>query len=204
LLLDEPLSALDRSLRDSLQTEIKDVQRRTGASVLYVTHDQEEALRLSDRIAVVNHGKVEQVGTPSEVYDAPASLFVAGCLGETNILSCTAADCRANHARVEYAAGDGIVNIGSKNIQNAGTKGFVAIRPEHVQFSEAGSTSANRLRGTVVEVAFLGAVVRYRIMVAGKDFIVRRAPADSQDPYALIGKDVELGWKEEDASFFWE
>ncbi|MGH7714445.1 MAG: ABC transporter ATP-binding protein, partial [Vulcanimicrobiaceae bacterium] len=111
LLLDEPLAALDRRLRESLQSEIKDVQKRTGASILYVTHDQEEALGLSDRIAVISEGRVAQIGTPHEVYMNPANLFVAGCLGETNVLPCTPLEMFSGTVRVGYEAGEGRTRI---------------------------------------------------------------------------------------------
>ena len=201
LLLDEPLSALDRRLRESLQSEIKEVQQRTGASVLYVTHDQDEALRLSDRIAVIAHGRIAQIGTPHEVYRNPVSLFVAGCLGEVNALACTPVEKNSSVVRVRYATGEGRARRAPDGSDGA-VAGVVAVRPDDLYFCGAADPAENRIQGVVREMAFLGSAVRYRIAVGTDDVVVRRPAADAASHDAAPGRAVTLAFKEENATFF--
>lgn len=136
LLLDEPLGALDRQLREEMQGELKRIQREAGITFIFVTHDQEEAMRMSDRIVVFNEGRIEQVGTPQQVYESPATRFVASFLGVSNLL---------DGALAEAATG---------------TQDTVSIRPERIQLKSPGSTLSrdeSGVEGRVVEVAYLGA-----------------------------------------------
>lgn len=202
LLLDEPLSALDRRLRESLQSEIKDVQERTGASILYVTHDQEEALRLSDRIAVITEGRIAQVGTPYEVYKHPSSLFVAGCLGETNTLACTASSSTADTVRISYSFGEGRARRPPSQDLDTPAAGVVAVRPEDIYFSRDGESCDNAIEGVVKEISFLGSVVRYRVAVGTQSVVVRR-PAAEVAALGIAGDSaVKLAFKEDTATFF--
>lgn len=202
LLLDEPLSALDRRLRESLQSEIKEVQQRTGASILYVTHDQDEALRLSDRIAVIAHGKIAQVGTPHDVYRNPVSFFVAGCLGEVNALACTPVETDSSMVRVQYATGEGRARRSADGGTDGAVAGIVAVRPDDLYFCGDAEAAENRIRGVVKEMAFLGSTMRYRIAVGTDDVVVRRPAGDAAAHDATPGSAVTLAFKEENATFF--
>ncbi|HXP78242.1 MAG TPA: ABC transporter ATP-binding protein [Stellaceae bacterium] len=159
LLLDEPLSALDAKIRVSLREEIRNVQRELGITTIYVTHDQEEALSMSDRIVVMSEGRVEQVGTPFEVYNYPRTRFVASFVGTLNILKGRVTDSANGTLAVddqEIVTARGIPNA------RAGELRSVALRPEAVSLSDAGA-EGNRMRGTIEEVSFLGSVVRIRV-----------------------------------------
>jgi len=161
LLLDEPLSALDAKIRVALRVEIRDIQRKLGITTVYVTHDQEEALELSDRIVVMSEGRVEQVGTPFEIYNFPATDFVASFVGTLNTVPAKIVD--AAGRRLSLA---GIEVRTSSNVTGgAGTAVTVAIRPEMISIGPGGGGDAdggNQLQATVQDVAFLGAVVRVR------------------------------------------
>ena len=165
LLLDEPLSALDAKIRVSLRGEIRAIQRQLGITTVYVTHDQEEALSLSDRVVVMSQGRIEQIGTPFEIYNFPTTAFVASFVGTLNAL----------HADVVDASA-GIVSVGSQQIRltkplpsrAASPTAEIALRPEILTLRDAG-TEANRLSGSVLRVTFLGSVVRIRITLDGTD-----------------------------------
>jgi putative spermidine/putrescine transport system ATP-binding protein len=157
LLLDEPLSALDAKIRVALRKEIRSIQRQLGITTVYVTHDQEEAMSLSDRVVVMSEGRVEQIGPPPEIYNFPATPFVASFVGTLNLLPATVVE--GGSARVTVA---GQEITGAKPV--AGTHVTVALRPEAVELGEGGG--ANRLRGAVEDVSFLGSIVRTRIRVA--------------------------------------
>jgi putative spermidine/putrescine transport system ATP-binding protein len=159
LLLDEPLSALDAKIRVSLREEIKAVQRNLGITTVYVTHDQEEALSMSDRIVVMNEGRIEQIGTPFEIYNYPRTRFVASFVGTLNILRGQVADPASGRITVDdqdIVAARGIVDA------RAGEVRSVALRPEAVSLNGTGG-ERNRLNGTIEEVSFLGSVVRIRV-----------------------------------------
>jgi putative spermidine/putrescine transport system ATP-binding protein len=158
LLLDEPLSALDAKIRVALRKEIRSIQRQLGITTVYVTHDQEEALSLSDRVVVMNDGRIEQVGTPAEIYNFPATPFVASFVGTLNLI-----------AGKVVEAGSGRLSIGGQEIRASGpiteardgSTVTVAIRPEAIELGEGGGT--NRLQGAIEDVSFLGSIVRIRV-----------------------------------------
>ncbi|HEU4438612.1 MAG TPA: TOBE domain-containing protein, partial [Methylomirabilota bacterium] len=155
LLLDEPLSALDARVRQSLRHEIRALQRRLGVTTIMVTHDQEEALAMADRIVVMNHGVVEQVGTPVEVYTRPRSPFVARFVGQMNFIEATAGE-RAGWARLggvelRHAAAEPVA---------AGTRLMLAIRPEEILVGDATTGAPNRLVTRIRAVQFLGPFTR--------------------------------------------
>ena len=159
LLLDEPLSALDAKIRVALRTEIRAIQRQLGITTVYVTHDQEEALSLSDRVVVMNDGRIEQIGSPSEIYNFPATSFVASFVGTLNMLAARVVDPSAGRLSVE---GQEIRAAKPIADARAGEIVSVALRPESISLEE-GPEGANRLRGPVVDVSFLGSIVRLRI-----------------------------------------
>ncbi|MFL5641926.1 MAG: ABC transporter ATP-binding protein [Chloroflexota bacterium] len=158
LLLDEPLSALDAKIRIVLRKEIRAIQRQLGITTVYVTHDQEEALSLSDRVVVMSDGRIEQIGTPSEIYNFPATAFVASFVGTLNLVTAGVID-----------AGSGRLSVGgqeirtSKRIVDAGADGRVtlAVRPEGMALGD-GPAGSNHLRGEVEDINFLGSIVRIR------------------------------------------
>ena len=158
LLLDEPLSALDAKIRVALRNEIRAIQRELGITTIYVTHDQEEALSLSDRIVVMNEGRVEQIGTPFEIYNFPRTAFVASFVGTLNLLRGRVAD----PARGTIVVDDQEIRA-ARGLEpaRAGDAYVVALRPEVVSIGETGD--GNRMRGTVEDVNFLGSIVRIRV-----------------------------------------
>ena len=160
LLLDEPLSALDAKIRVTLRHEIRTIQRQLGITTVYVTHDQEEALSLSDRVVVMSEGRVEQIGSPFEIYNFPATPFVASFVGTLNILPAQVID--AGAGRLSVAGQE--IHITRAVQGQAGSTISLALRPEMVSLGE-GVEGSNHLRGTVADVTFLGSIVRLRIKV---------------------------------------
>jgi putative spermidine/putrescine transport system ATP-binding protein len=159
LLLDEPLSALDAKIRISLREEIRSVQRSMGITTIYVTHDQEEALSMSDRIVVMNEGRVEQIGTPFEIYNFPRTRFVASFVGTLNILRGRVVDPAIGRIAIdgqEVVAGRGLADAKAGDIRS------VALRPEAVTLQDQ-RADRNKLNGTIEEVSFLGSIVRIRV-----------------------------------------
>jgi putative spermidine/putrescine transport system ATP-binding protein len=162
LLLDEPLSALDAKIRVSLREEIRALQRDLGITTIYVTHDQEEALSMSDRIVVMNEGRVEQIGAPFEIYNYPRTRFVASFVGTLNILQGRIADPSTGRIVVdgqEIRAVRGVVDGAAGDVR------AVALRPEAIVLNGEGG-DRNQIKGTIDEVNFLGAVVRIRVRIA--------------------------------------
>jgi putative spermidine/putrescine transport system ATP-binding protein len=160
LLLDEPLSALDAKIRVSLREEIRAVQRKLGITTIYVTHDQEEALSMSDRIVVMNEGRIEQIGTPFEIYNYPRTRFVASFVGTLNVLRARVLDPASGRIEVD---GQEVVTGRAITDAPAGEIRSVALRPEAASLTDGGGGERNRLNGTIEEVSFLGSVVRIRV-----------------------------------------
>jgi putative spermidine/putrescine transport system ATP-binding protein len=162
LLLDEPLSALDAKVRVSLREEIRSIQKDLGITTIFVTHDQEEALSISDRIVVMYSGKAEQVGTPFEIYNRPSTRFVASFVGTLNILKAKVLNGALGTIAID---GQEVVAMGMKTDAASGAERSVALRPEAVSLNGAGGRR-NRLDGTIEDVNFLGSVVRVRVRFA--------------------------------------
>jgi spermidine/putrescine ABC transporter ATP-binding subunit len=159
LLMDEPLSALDKRLREEMQFEIKGLHERLGITFVYVTHDQHEALVMSDRIVVMDHGKIEQVGTPADIYDRPANRFVASFIGESNFLDGTVIGGTDDGVHLQY--GDTCLRAAGRA---AAGPGSIMVRPEKIAISEwatVASPGFNTLPATVRQVTFVGEVRRY-------------------------------------------
>ena len=193
LLLDEPLGALDLALRREMQRELKDIQVRTGTTFVYVTHDQEEAMAMADRVAVMRGGLLEQVGTPRELYDAPASTFVAGFVGASNILAGPATP--VGEGLVSVAIGDGH-NILAPAPQTIRDLTHVLVRPERVSL-EPVNAPASKLPGTVTQKTFLGQFMEYRVRVSDSvELVVHDAGVRDGDPD--LGERVELQWRAAD------
>ncbi|MDQ2941514.1 MAG: ABC transporter ATP-binding protein [Chloroflexota bacterium] len=177
LLLDEPLGALDLKLREEMQIELKAIQQQVGITFIYVTHDQEEALTMSDRLAVFNAGRIEQVGSPAAVYERPGTPFVAGFVGTSNLLS-----------------GEAARTIG-------GAEGTYTVRPEKIRFAAEGEQTAGdelSASGTVRDVVYLGADTRYIVALdAGGELVVtqQNLDASSLEAHAASGRSVRLIWR---------
>jgi spermidine/putrescine transport system ATP-binding protein len=164
LLLDEPLGALDAKLRKTLQVELKALQEAVGITFLYVTHDQEEALTLSDRLAVMTGGRIEQVGTPAELYEQPASTYVAGFLGVANLMAATAAGPGAD-GRCRLRLGEFDLHAAGGDTAASGEV-RVVIRPERVQLEPYGSAGENRLPGMVERLIYQGSTTQLVVRLA--------------------------------------
>jgi putative spermidine/putrescine transport system ATP-binding protein len=162
LLLDEPLSALDAKIRVALRLEIRQIQRQLGITTVYVTHDQEEALSLSDRVVVMSEGRIEQIGRPFEIYNFPATPFVASFVGTLNLLPAKAVDAAAG----TYTVAGQAVRVSRPTDVGTGRNVNIALRPEMASLGTAGGE--NHLRGEVVDVSFLGSIVRMRIRLGGE------------------------------------
>ena len=160
LLLDEPLSALDAKIRVALRHEIRQIQRQLGITTVYVTHDQEEALSLSDRVVVMSEGRMEQVGTPFEIYNFPATAFVASFVGTLNVLSGKIIDA----GRGEIDISGQTVTVTRKFEGRAGQAVRLALRPEMATLGDR-PVGCSRLQGQVVDVSFLGSIVRIRVQI---------------------------------------
>ena len=173
LLLDEPLSNLDAKLREQMRVEIRALQKKLGLTVLYVTHDQAEAMTLSDRIAVVNRGRFEQVGAPEEVYEKPATPFVAEFLGRTVSFEGKIAK-SADGCWIEFANGAGRCALGGATIDalTDGAMARVFTRPEDVEISTGDGRAANQLAATIEQVAYLGDRFEYHVKAVGVSFVL--------------------------------
>ncbi|MGP7733540.1 spermidine/putrescine ABC transporter ATP-binding protein PotA [Oceanimonas smirnovii] len=197
LLLDESLSALDYKLRRQMQVELKALQRRLGITFVFVTHDQEEALSMSDRILVMQHGRIVQDGSPRDIYEAPANLFVARFIGEINILDgkllAPAGQPGSWHARVE---GRHCV-VHTQQAFSAGDKVCVLLRPEDLRMKEAGTQSGtDGVTGHILDRQYKGATLESRVKLASGRELLVSAFFDEDDPdfdYA-IDQQVEIGW----------
>ena len=187
LLMDEPLGALDKKLREQLQLEIKRVHRERDISVLYVTHDQEEALTMSDRIAVFNQGRIEQIGAPEDLYDRPATRFVASFIGDTNLLPGRSLGTSAGLCDVETAGGRLRAAVRAPITPGAGV--VVAVRPERMVVRPEGEG----LSGTIVDVIFLGTARKYVVRLAdGTECVALRQVSDL--PLDPKNSSVRVSW----------
>ncbi len=200
LLLDEPLGALDLKLRRQLQVELKRVQLEVGITFIYVTHDQEEALALSDRIAVMDRGRVEQMGTPEELYDAPRTLFVAGFIGTTNLLPGTVERLDGGTAIVRLVGGEACLARAGDAV--AGDPVDVAVRPESIGLARADAPEepgedGPALASEVLQSAYLGVSVSYRVRTTGGTTVTVVAPRGQERPG--IGDKVRIRWRADDA-----
>lgn len=182
LLLDEPLGALDLKLRQQMQVELKAIQKRVGITFIFVTHDQEEALTMSDRIAVFSHGKIEQIGTPSEVYEHPASQFVAGFVGTSNLISGQTAE------------------------RITGSPQTFSVRPEKIHLGsqkEPVGADMYSIDGTIRDVVYLGLYTRYLVEIAsGLDLVVisQNLKTTSAEVLSARGSAVRLSWHKDHIS----
>ncbi|NMM43390.1 ABC transporter ATP-binding protein [Rhodospirillaceae bacterium KN72] len=195
LLLDEPLSALDLKLRQAMRDELRQLQRQTGITFVFVTHDQDEALDMSDRICVLGDGQIQQIGTPSEIYEDPENRFVADFIGETNFLDGTVVSVDGDKARVKTPFGFDITTF-QKGVTGPGPV-TVSLRPEKIGMAE--QATGNSLTGTIAGRNYMGGFTHYTVDVSGILLRVSRrndvSHADSFD----IGQTVPLGFRDDSA-----
>ena len=201
LLLDEPFGALDRKLREQMQLEVRRLQRRLGLTTIFITHDQEEALVMSDRIAVMDKGRIQQIGRPEEIYEAPANPFIANFIGESNLLTgILSTDGGKTHLRLANGTVIGVAG-GSDGSGSSSRPARVMIRPE--RFVDLSSTMAdsglNRVKGEVRETAYTGGSDRYRIQTAGGLELLVRLPSGPGRRRYRIGETLEAGFAPADA-----
>jgi putative spermidine/putrescine transport system ATP-binding protein len=205
VLMDEPLGALDLKLREQMQLEVRRLHQRLRVTMIYVTHDQHEALTMSDRIAVFHRGRVQQLDRPERIYEQPANAFVARFIGENNRLDGRIEGVDGNRCTVRIA-GDALVEGSLAVPLPAGAQVMVSLRPERVQIGGAAPTiGANghcRLTGWLREVIYLGDHVRARIALASNDDFTVKRPIDEVHRLPAIGQPVELAWAPEHCRAF--
>jgi len=197
LLCDEPLGALDKKLRQTMQFELKQLQRKIAVTLVYVTHDQEEALTMSDRIAVMNHGRIEQLGSPFDIYNRPATRFVSDFIGDSNLFEVTVHGAEGD--RIRLATDDGLALVAAFAEVPRGGRLSLAVRPEKVRVVGAGARHDNLVAGAVESVAFLGGAILYRVALASRRLVLAVEPNDGSRPLHAPGEPVTLGWDAADA-----
>ena len=196
VLMDEPLGALDKQLRSELQLEIRRLHRQLGVTMVYVTHDQGEALTMSDRIAVFHQGRIEQIGTPEAIYEHPANAFVARFIGENNRVTGTVE--RIDGSRCAVRVNGGLMLAGTLGAAlEPGEPALVSVRPEQIVLGDASADC--KVDGTLAEAIYLGDHVRLRVAVRDVGDIVVKSDA-AHAP--AVGANVRLGWRAEDCVVF--
>jgi spermidine/putrescine ABC transporter ATP-binding subunit len=198
LLMDEPLGALDKKLRDHMRLEIKHLQESLDITVIYVTHDQEEALTMSDRIAIMNEGKIIQLDTPVALYESPANLFVADFIGESNFLMGRVAKTAGDRTAVE--TDDGLtIWVEKLNRMDSGEELSVAIRPEKIQIltdaANAPNDVTNRFSGKIEEIIYVGEARIYRVSLAAETIVDVKVQSGPSTQNFKIGGDIKIGWR---------
>jgi spermidine/putrescine transport system ATP-binding protein len=198
LLLDEPLGALDLKLRKNMQTELKRIQRDVGITFIYVTHDQEEAMVMSDRLAVMNKGRIEQLGTPTDVYENPSTAFVAGFLGASNLLPGSVKSRGAAGAPAEITLESGsVVRVDAKRLQGSVTDVQIGVRPEKLTIAAVASPvpdGHNALVGKVVLATFIGVSHQYTVEGPAGDQLVAYVQNLGSGYTPTLGEEVRLTW----------
>jgi spermidine/putrescine ABC transporter ATP-binding subunit len=196
VLMDEPLGALDKNLRYDMQVEIKEIQQRLGMTVIYVTHDQEEAMNMSDRIAIMNHGRIEQLGPPTEIYERPTNPFVGRFLGEANLIEGTIE--RVSNGEALFRTRDGIALRGQFNrVATSDHAGSLFVRPEKLAFGEG--VDANRVEGTVRRRSFLGNIIRTVVDAGPATQLTIDLPNRSEGGGREVGARIVVSWSVADS-----
>jgi len=197
VLLEEPLGALDKEFRYYMQIEIKRIQKEVGITVIYVTHDQEEALNISDRIAVMNTGKIEQVDSPRGIYENPKNRFVADFIGEANIIEGKVSILEGSLARVSIWNHLDVKAL-NLNLKAPETLVSVVIRPERIKLLIGNGKADNDYLGTILEANFVGQLVRYTIAVENGGKLFLKEYNQGQTIHSP-GQKIRFGWNNEDA-----
>ena len=197
VLMDEPLGALDKNLREQMQYEIKHIHEKIGITVVYVTHDQSEALTMSNRIAVFNDGKIQQISSPDVLYEKPTSAFVAQFIGENNQLKGKVESLDGNNCVVVTETGEKIHAL-KVNVNNVGDKSLISLRPERVAINSS-EKFENNFDAKVKELIYLGDHIRTRVEVCGNDQFIVKVPNSYKGANLKEGTSVKLSWKASDS-----
>ncbi|MEM9732294.1 MAG: ABC transporter ATP-binding protein [Pseudomonadota bacterium] len=197
ILMDEPLGALDKQLREQMQYEIKHIHENLGVTVVYVTHDQSEALTMSDRIAVFNDGVIQQLSTPDDLYERPANSFVAQFIGENNKLNGQVTAHEAGHAQVRLDDGS-MVSAKAVNVDGVGSRTTLSLRPERISIAPEVGATQNVMEGTILELIYLGDHIRTRMNVAGNTEFIVKVPNNAHNVPLQEGAKVNVGWNADD------
>jgi putative spermidine/putrescine transport system ATP-binding protein len=198
VLMDEPLGALDKQLRETLQFEITKLAHDLGITVVYVTHDQTEALTMSDRVAVFDDGRIQQLAPPDKLYEEPENSFVAQFIGENNTLEGVVKEIKGGTAVVQLDGGD-LIDAKPVNVSKPGERTRVSIRPERVEYNkERLKADAHTLKAEVLEFIYMGDIFRTRLRVAGTDDFVIKTRNAPDVARLTPGQTIEIGWLPQD------
>jgi len=197
VLMDEPLGALDKNLREQMQYEIKHIHENLNVTVVYVTHDQSEAMTMSNRIAVFHDGVIRQLSTPNILYEQPQNAFVAQFIGENNRLSGKVTAIEEDRCEVQVTSGERIKAL-KVSVDKVGDRVTVSLRPERVMVDPAEGSVDNIFQGQVKELIYLGDHVRTRVSVCGNDEFVVKIPNAQGSLIADKGQQIKLGWSSMD------
>lgn len=196
VLMDEPLGALDRQLREAMQFEIRHIHKTLGVTVIYVTHDQGEALTMSDRIAVFNGGEVEQLADPEELYERPRTNFVARFVGENNCLRGRTRDLAPDRCVIDV--GGVLIQAVPVNVTSVGGEAILSLRPERVMIAPVDGPSKSKFEAVVQEIIYIGDHVRVRLAFAGTENFIVKLPAVFDRRPISAGEKVTIGWELKD------
>ncbi|GLK85065.1 ABC transporter ATP-binding protein [Ancylobacter defluvii] len=191
ILMDEPLGALDKQLREAMQYEIKHLHERLGVTIVYVTHDQGEALTMSNRVAVFNEGRIQQLSTPKELYEHPQNAFVAGFIGENNAVHGTLRNVAGNTGEVEIPGG--LLRCDLLGDRTIGVRKLVSIRPERVRILAEGAAFANVMPARVEEVIYHGDHLRLRLSTMNSTEFIAKVPNAESSRNFIAGQDLRIG-----------
>jgi putative spermidine/putrescine transport system ATP-binding protein len=197
VLMDEPLGALDKQLREQMQLEIKHIHQGLGVTVVYVTHDQSEALTMSDRIAVFNDGVIQQLAGPADLYERPENAFVAQFIGENNKLRGKVTAVNGTTCKVELPGAGNVTALAVK-IDGVGHETLLSLRPERVKVNPSPGSLPNMFSAEVRELIYLGDHVRTRVSVCGHDDFIVKMPNADETVALTPGTQITVGWKTED------
>jgi putrescine transport system ATP-binding protein len=199
-LLDEPLGALDKKLRQTAQFELMRIQETTGTTFIIVTHDQEEAMTVASRIAVMNHGELVQIATPGDIYEHPQSRYVAQFIGDVNVFEGKLASLSGGIAQIEWPSGNGRFTATATDALSVGQQTWLALRPEKVRISlSKPANSNNAIPGKVIDVGYLGSVSHYHVQVASGQTVtaLRTNSAQTVEQNIKWEDDVWLEWPQD-------
>jgi putative spermidine/putrescine transport system ATP-binding protein len=202
VLMDEPLGALDRQLREQLQLEIKSIQAQLGLTVIYVTHDQSEAMTMSNRIAVFNNGEVQQIASPFELYERPRNAFVAGFVGESNRIKGVIAAIQDDGSCIVRTDGGRTVRAAPVGDAVPGMRATLSIRPEKIAFEPRAEQRQNLVEATVEELIYHGADTRVRLRLPGDGHVFARIASIGTEIEIRPGDTVAIGWRVQDCIAF--
>jgi putative spermidine/putrescine transport system ATP-binding protein len=198
VLMDEPLGALDKNLREQMQYEIKHIHENLGLTVVYVTHDQSEALTMSNRIAVFDDGIIQQCAPPEVLYEQPENAFCANFIGENNRLLGKVVEDNGDTVRVDIDSDPGTVVAKKVNVEGVGSRSTLSLRPERVTVNPEAGSLPNIFSGVAEELIYLGDHIRTRFTVCGHDDFIVKIPNSAVHAHLKEGDTVNIGWNAED------